>query len=364
MKTTLYTRDDVATVIRKVGLDRLMDHAISGIDGACHDFESHNFEVPTRSGFEYSHPRVGLLEWMPVMRCGDQILIKHVGYHPSNPERLGAPTILSTSLIFDTTSGHLAGMMDATFLTAIRTGAASAIASRILARPTSTVLGLIGAGAQAIGQLHGLSRVFDLSTVLVHDVDVATAESFRRRAAALKLGDVRITTAPLDEITSRSDVICTATSVEVGEGPVVPDKGFRSNTHINAVGSDFPGKTELPHTLLRRSLVCPDFRAQAVREGECQLLISDEIGPDLVTLVRDARRYQSYRDTLTVFDSTGWALEDYVVATQFMRIAEDLGCGTQVELESLSRDPKDPYGFAFDDPVDIRLAAGGGHKAG
>ena len=123
------------------------------------------------------------------------------------------------------------------------------------------------------------------------------------------------------------------------------DERFRAHVHINAVGSDFPGKTELPLQLLQRSLVCPDFREQAIHEGECQQLEEHEIGPDLVDLVQGHARYTQFRDTATVFDSTGWALEDYVSVKLLTRLAEEAGLGEYVELESVSDDPKSPYGF-------------------
>ncbi len=210
------------------------------------------------------------------------------------------------------------------------------------------MLGLIGCGAQAVTQLHALSRVFALREVVAYDVDQQACRSFPARAAALGLRGVRVTAAPLDEVTRRADILCTATSVDLGCGPVFEDRELRQHVHVNAVGSDFPGKVELPLRLLKRSLVCPDFRTQAIAEGECQQLSDEEIGPSLVDLVSDAQHYADRRTQPTVFDSTGWALEDHVIVDMLVRYGNELGCGTALELEAVCEDARDPYGFITD----------------
>ena len=106
-----------------------------------------------------------------------------------------------------------------------------------------------------------------------------------------------------------------------------------------------PGKTELPPSLLKRAFVCPDVADQAVREGECQQLQGKEIGPDLATLVKDADRFAFSREQETVFDSTGWALQDHVATEIFFRFARELDCGKLIDIEIASDDPKNPYDF-------------------
>ena len=223
------------------------------------------------------------------------------------------------------------------------------MASQVLAHPDSQVLGLIGAGAQAVTQLHALSRVFDLKEILVFDTDPQAARSFSDRVDFLDLPRLSIRTPALSEVVAHSDIICTATSVEIGEGPVFDDGDIQSHVHINAVGSDFPGKTEIPKSLLERSLVCPDFLKQAMKEGECQRLRTEQIGPDLVELTKYPEKYAAYREQLTVFDSTGWALEDHVMMDILVNHARKIGCGSLVQIENVSRDPKDPYAFLSDD---------------
>lgn len=342
MNTMLFARDHVSRIARHVGLDTLMDEVIAGIEKACADTLDGAFEVPARAGFYYDTPRLGLLEWMPAMRVGERIVIKLVGYHPRNPEAVGVPTILSSIVVFDPASGHLGAVMDGTFLTSLRTGAASALATRWLKSRDARSVGLIGAGAQAVTQLHALSRVMPVDAVHIFDTDPATMRSFEHRIGMLNL-NVPVTPGESVEGVVHCDVLCTTTSVDVGGGPVFPSSGLVEHVHINAVGSDFPGKTEVPRAVLKRALVCPDFAEQAMVEGECQQLTPSEVGPDLATLL--ASPDAAWRNRTTVFDSTGWALEDYVVAEVFARHGQALGEGTAVALESFADDPKDPYGF-------------------
>jgi ornithine cyclodeaminase/alanine dehydrogenase-like protein (mu-crystallin family) len=343
VKTLILSSADIRRAIITVGLDALMDEMIGRLSAALASFRPTDAAIPARQGFTYTQPAAGLLEWMPCMyNGGTQATIKVVGYHPTNLRLRKLPTILSTVSTYDTASGHLICMMDATFITALRTGAASAVATRHMASPRATTLGLFGAGAQAVTQFHAISRVVDLERVLIHDADPDVEESFLTRTCAFA-GNIRIEPAAPKVVIESSDVVCTVTSVDVGAGPVFHGIEPQPWAHFNAVGSDFPGKTELPAELLHRCFVSPDFREQAVKEGECQQLPPEEIGPDLFELVQQTDRYRFVQDHLSVFDSTGWALEDQVAMDLFMELAADLDLGTHVSVETIPSDPLNPY---------------------
>ena len=350
MNTTILSAEDIRAIVAHVGLDPLMDEVIAKFADACAIFDESEFAVPARTGFHYGRPNTGMIEWMPVMETGRKATIKMVSSHPNNPAAHKLPTILSTLLIFDTSSGHLASAIDGTFLTAMRTGAASAVASRVLAASDSSTLGLIGCGAQAITQLHGLSRVFDIRKVMLFDTDEVALSNFPKRARQLELLDICFETASVETVVAEADILCTCTTVETDRGPVFDDTNLKPWLHINAVGSDFPGKFEVPHNVLTRSLVVPDFRPQAIAEGECQQLHENEIGPDLVALISEQSHYHEYRSQPTVFDSTGWALEDHVAGEILVDRARTIGVGSEIQLESISSDPKNPYGFMEESP--------------
>ncbi|MFF5173345.1 ornithine cyclodeaminase family protein [Micromonospora sp. NPDC000089] len=338
--TLVLTQDDVGGVLRICGRDRVMDLMIARLQEALPLAYRSGAGTPARDGFRRCPGESGVLEWMPHHEAGRSITIKTVAYTPTNPEAVGLPTILGTITRFDDVTGHLTAICDGVLPTAIRTGAASAVASRLLARPNSAVVGLVGAGAQAVTQLHGLSRVFDIRRVLVHDVLPEHSRSFAERVAFLGL-DVRV--ADLAELESTADIICTATSVGVDAGPVLTGAGLRPHVHVNAVGADLPGKVELPLALLRSAFVVPDHLGQARREGECQQLAAAEIGPELPALLADPAAVAGRADGRTVFDSTGFALEDHVALDVFLELAVEHGLGRQLRLEHLPVDALNPY---------------------
>lgn len=358
MKTRILSRADVGRIATEVGLEVLMDEMIDRLTAAISAYDPATTDVRERDGFDYVEPRVGLLEWMPVMHDADTTTIKVVGYHPANPSIQRLPTILSTISVYDNDSGHLIGLADGTLLTAMRTGAASAVASRILATPDARILGLIGCGAQGVTQAHALARHFDLNQILIADIDPAQVESFPKRVAPYVPSEIDIRPAPVDLLMQTADIVCTATSIDAGAGPLFRDLDTKDWLHINAVGSDFPGKIELPQAMLQRAFVCPDHRSQALKEGECQQLDPSSIGPDLHAIVTDPEGYRRYREQLTVFDSTGWALEDQVAVTMLLEHAADLSLGSMVEIEDVGDDPYDPYEVANGEPgqVSMRLS--------
>nr|AWI62625.1 lysine cyclodeaminase [Cystobacter sp.] len=342
METLLISAADLAQIVRHVGVDRLMHQLIERLMQSLLHYDPRSIEVRKRDGFAYQTPHPGVLEWMPVMRRGESSVIKVVGYNPHNPTLHGAPTIVSTISLYDIATGHLRLLMDGVFPTAMRTGAASAVASRLLARQDAEVLGIVGCGAQAVTQLHALSLVFPLRRVLAFDIDPAVSATYARRCGFVPLP---IELVPLQVLEAEADILCTATSVPVGGGPVIRGEQLKEWIHINAVGSDLPGKTELPLSLLERSLVCPDYLEQALVEGECQQLKHrpSRIGPSLVELVQGPKRDESIRHSPTVFDSTGFALEDQVALELFLEYAQELRLGRRVELEGGTTDVRNPY---------------------
>lgn len=330
----------ITSVIREVGSNTLIDELIEQLTHAFAEYDAQLMQIPIRAGFKYDQPRTGLLEWMPILNSGSQMLMKIVGYHPKNPELNEIPTILSNFSLYDATTGQLLAILDGTLLTALRTGAASAVASRVLASPDSSEVGIVGCGAQSITQLHALSRVFDIRTVRYFDPDESAIHSFRKRCWFLE--NVDFIASEVGEVVSNSDVLCVATSIDVGMGPVFKDVSTKPRLHINAVGSDFPGKTELPLSLVERAYVSPDCLEQAIKEGECQQIPANSIGKSLAELLRLSVDTKLQNST-TIFDSTGWALEDFVVTQIFLRHAKRLGIGDELQSLPMVQDPKNPY---------------------
>jgi L-lysine cyclodeaminase len=345
METTILTSADIREIVQQIGLDQVMDEMIQRLELVFKQYDAQSIHIPARDGFSYTEPEMGLIEWMPVMDLGRQVTIKIVGYHPQNPIRRALPTILSTVSAYDTHTGHLSGLVDGVFLTALRTGAASAVASRYMANADSRVVGLIGCGAQAVTQLHALSRVFPIDEAWAYDINPETTQNFATRVAFLGIKVKPVGIDQLDSLVASADILTTCTSVEVGQGPVFDDKDLKPWLHINAVGSDFPGKYEVPVSILKRAVVIPDFLEQAVKEGESQQLLLEEVGPPITEIVQNPQHNHDLKNRITVFDSTGWALEDEAAIKLLLEYAAEFDLGTRIELETIPVDPHNPYEF-------------------
>lgn len=343
-KTLVLPQNDIHDIVRHFGVDAIMDDLIERLTVAIRELDTNQTVIPIRSGFNYHNPYPGLVEWMPLYDKGQQVVIKLVGYHPQNPHKFSLPTILSTISTYDTHTGHLKSLMDGVLLTSLRTGAASAISTKYLAHADSKILGLIGCGAQSVTQLHAISRVFDLEKVLIYDIDGDAVASFEDRSAALGL-NIQVQSCSIEQIVGESDIVCTATSIDVGDGPLFENLPTKPHLHINAVGADFPGKVEVALDFLNNSFVCPDFKAQAIIEGECQRLEDSAIGAELPEVLKNYDNYAHIRNERSVFDSTGWSLEDAVVSALFVDYARQLGLGKEMEIEAIGGDAKSPYDF-------------------
>ena len=343
METRILGAGDLATLLDRVGRDALMDRMIEALRTRFAGHDAELVDARARAGFRYDKPELGLIEWMPTHEVGGPVVIKMVGYHPTNPTQRSLPSVLATSSMWDTETGHLLAISDSTLLTALRTGAASGLATDLMAIDTPVTVGLIGLGAQAVTQLHAISRVRNVQRVIGFDPSPEPAESFGRRIGFLDLPFELCAAEELETMASNVDVLVTCTSIDIGAGPVVGAFEPRPWLHVNAVGADFPGKLELPPELLAAALVVPDTLEQCLAEGECQQVPAQQIGPELFQVVQ-AESTTKEKAQVTVFDSTGWAVEDDVALRLVLELADEHDVGRTVQLESIPRDPYDPYG--------------------
>ncbi len=342
LSTRIIGASDMARMVELVGRDRFMDLMIEALRERFDRFDPDEVQVRARDGFRYDKPDLGLIEWMPTHEVSGPVVVKMVGYHPTNPVQRRLPSVIATSAMWDTTSGHLVTLGDATLLTSVRTGAASAVATDLLAKPGPVRLGVVGLGAQAVTQIHAISRVRPIERIVALDINDDVAATLPERIAFIGVDVELVDSERAATIASEVDVLCTCTSVDIGAGPVIGDAEPRPWLHVNAVGADFPGKVELPLSLMEAAFVVPDIREQCRLEGECQQLPEASIGPELWELVGSPASADA-AGSVTVFDSTGWAVEDDAA----LRLAHDLAVrhdlGTDVILESISCDPYDPY---------------------
>ena len=254
--------------------------------------------------------------------------VKWVNSHPENPDRHGLPTVIGTMVYSDPVTALPLALLDGTTLTRLRTGAAAAVATRYLAREDATSLGLVGAGVQSYSQLEAVAQVRDIETVVVADRDAEAIAAFRERYA----GAYDVREGPVDEAAA-CDVVSTTTPVRE---PIVT--GVGEHTHLNAMGADAEGKHEVANSVLERATLVIDDYDQCTHSGEINVpwsegvLDDEDIHAELAAVVGGGAVGREADDGVTVFDSTGLAIQDVAAAHVVYEQAREDGVGTEFAL--------------------------------
>lgn len=240
--------------------------------------------------------------------------VKIVNVHPGNPAQ-GLPTVMALTAILDIATGAPVAILNATKLTDMRTGASGAVAAKYLSSKKEIVLGLIGTGRQAEAQFRAISRELEISEIRCWSRNSLHAEKF-----ALAITDYDARSHPVEKACD-CDILVTTTP---SRAPVVMSEWVQEGTHINAIGADAPGKQELDPILLKRGMVFVDDMSQAVHSGEVNVPISqgvfnpEEIAGTLGEVVIGMKQ-RGRTDQITIFDSTGLAIQDLAIAAIAMR---------------------------------------------
>jgi alanine dehydrogenase len=255
--------------------------------------------------------------------------VKWVNVHPDNPDR-GLPTVMGTYVYSDPETAVPLALMDATDLTGLRTGAAAAVATDHLAREDAGSLGIVGAGAQANTQLEAIANVRPIERVVIADRNPAKQEAF-----AGTYGD-RFDVSPGSVADAAAcDVLSTVTPSET---PIVERDWVGDGTHINAIGADAAGKQELDEAILHDGRVVVDDHEQATHSGEINVpyaagrFADDDIYGTLGEVVLGTLPGREAATDITVFDSTGLAIQDVAAAHVAYESAVAAGIGTSVDL--------------------------------
>lgn len=254
--------------------------------------------------------------------------MKWVNVHPQNPS-LGLPSIMAILVYNDPETGYPLAIMDATEITAYRTGAAAAVASKYLARPDSHTIGVIGAGFQAHTQILAHAELFSPISIHAFDVSKAAIDRLMRSFPQFSVRNCSI------QETAASDIVCTLTP---SRSPIIKKEWITAGTHINAVGADAPGKQELDPSILKEAIVVVDDLKQASTSGEINVPIKKriysmrEVYGTLAELIVGKKRGRTNNSAITVFDSTGIAVEDIAVAKLLFEKAQQTGGYPSIDL--------------------------------
>lgn len=250
--------------------------------------------------------------------------LKAGGYWPRNLAK-GLGNHQSSTLLFDPETGRASALVSANYLTGVRTGAASAIATKYLSRPDSSVLGLIGAGVQSQYQLRATLAVRPIRKVYAWDPSPENLGAFGRAVSQLGL---EFFAADRQTVAARADVLVTVTP---SQQALVEKAWVRPGTHISAMGADTRGKQELDPQLVACAALFVDEAAQAISIGECQhawgagLITGDSFRASLGEVIAGLREGRRDDREITLFDGTGVALQDLVVADLAVRLARERG---------------------------------------
>ncbi len=281
-----------------------------------------------------SHSEVGVIELMPTSD-GEMYGFKYVNGHPKNT-REGLQTVTAFGLLADVHTGYPVLLTEMTILTALRTAAMSALAAKYLAPTGAKTMAMIGNGAQSEFQCMAFKAICGIDTVRLYDIDpAATAKCARNLAGSgLKV----VSCASGQDAMEGAQIITTCTA-DKQNATILTDNMVGAGVHINAIGGDCPGKTELHADILRRSDIFVEYPPQTRIEGEIQQLDDDHPVIELWQVMTGEKPGRTGDRQLTLFDSVGFAIEDFS-ALRYVH-SRIKGTPFYIELDMLA-DPDDP----------------------
>lgn len=304
-----------------------------------------------------SHSAVGVIELMPTSD-GRLYSFKYVNGHPKNTAE-GLLTVTAFGVLADVQTGYPLLLSELTVTTALRTAAMSALAARYLARPNSRVMALIGNGAQSEFQAVAFHRMLGIRELRLFDTDAkATAKLEQNLRSMPELSDLKLVrTASSADACKGADIVTTVTADKRNAVILTPPM-VAGGMHLNAVGGDCPGKTELHVDVLRMPnvKVFVEYEPQSRIEGEIQQVPADYPVTEFAELARGVAPGRTEAADVTVFDSVGFALEDYS-ALRFLHslVQEERGAARQIDLVPELDNPKDLYGGTLGRRVHPRI---------
>lgn len=333
LQTRFLGAQDVAAIVTQAGLAA----ALRGLADAIRDDYRHwqDFDKCARVA---SHSPVGVIELMPIANA-HTYAFKYVNGHPKNTLR-GLPTVMAFGVLADVATGAPVLLSELTLATALRTAAMSAVAAQALARPESKSMALIGNGAQSEFQALVFHYLLGIEELRLFDVDPqATAKLVRN----LQHTPIKITLCTsIAQAARGADIVTTVTADKTKATILTPDL-VEPGMHINGVGGDCPGKTELHPDVLRGASVFVQYEPQTRVEGDVQQMPPDFAVTELWQVLCGHAPGRSDERQVTVFDSVGFALEDYAALRWLRAQAEALGVGQSVSLVPDLADPKDLF---------------------
>jgi len=332
---------DILRLVSRIGTGAFMERLACEIERDYLRWD--DFEKSTRHA---SHSPVGVIELMPTSD-GRLYSFKYVNGHPKNTAA-GLLTVTAFGVLADVASGYPLLLSELTVTTALRTAAMSALAAQRLARPDSSVMALIGNGAQSEFQSIAFHRMLGIRELRLFDTDPrATAKLQQNLSSIPELADLRVVRAKSSADACKGADIVTTVTADKSNAVILTPPMIAPGMHLNAVGGDCPGKTELHRDVLTMPnlKVFVEYEPQSRIEGEIQQMSADFPVTEFADLARARAPARTDPTQVTVFDSVGFALEDYS-ALRFLHslVQEERGVARQIDLVPELENPKDLFG--------------------
>ena len=334
--TTLLTTRDIGAIVAAKGLAACFGTLVSYLE---QDFARWGeFDKSARVA---NHSKDGVIELMPISDAS-LYSFKYVNGHPKNT-RAGLPTVMAFGLLADVDTGRPELLSELTLTTAMRTAATSVMVAKRVARPDSRTMAVIGNGAQSEFQALAFHLLMGITEVRLYDVDPrATAKlvaNLYAAAPALKI----VVCASTAEAVRGADIVTTVTADKTNATIITPDM-LQPGQHINGVGGDCPGKTELHADVLRAGAVFVEYEPQSRIEGDLQQMPAGFAVTEFWRVLVGEAPGRTSADQITVFDSVGFALEDFSALRLLRDLAIELGLGRAIDLVPDLADPKNLFG--------------------
>ncbi len=337
-------------LVSRIGPARFIEELAGEIDADYRRWDE--FEKSARLA---SHSSTGVIELMPTSD-GKLYSFKYVNGHPKNTAK-GLLTVTAFGVLADVATGYPLLLSEMTFVTALRTAAISALVARRMARPASRVMALIGNGAQSEFQAIAFHRLAGIRELRLHDVDPNATAKLVRNLTRLQIPDLTVTRcASTAQAVRGADIVTTVTADKCNATILAPDM-IEPGMHLNAVGGDCPGKTELHADILRAKdvRIVVEFEPQARIEGEIQQLGGAGVVTELADILLGRQPARSSDREVTIFDSVGFALNDFSALRYLHRLnAEQPDGGQRIDLIPEPDDPKDLFAGLAQDRVPAR----------
>lgn len=327
--------DNMMKLVHAIGIERFLAELAEVIAADFRRWPS--FDKTARVA---SHSIDGVIELMPTSD-GTLYGFKYVNGHPKNT-RDGLQTVTAFGVLCDVFTGYPLLLSEMTILTALRTAATSAMAARVLAPPGARTMALIGNGAQAEFQALAFRALLGVDQLRLYDIDPAASAKVRRNLAGFGFG---ITVCDSTQEAVLGAQIVTTVTADKQYATILTDNMVGAGVHINAVGGDCPGKTELHVDILRRSDIFVEYTPQTRIEGEIQQLPLEHPVTELWEVLAGHMAGRRSLAQITLFDSVGFAIEDFS-ALRFVRDKLlDYPMFAEIDLLADPDEPRDLFGM-------------------